>query len=202
MDYNLPGSSVHGIFQTRILVWVVISVSRGSFSTQGSNSYLLHWQADSLPLSHLGSAELMFLQTTRVLWRRKESQGSLHTTGYQSQLRKAKHWSSLHPTMLGYQVSFDAAVPQFGAWKTGDKLCPEPQKCLESKAHDLVTPWLTPLPSLTPSQSPHGEMGTHTPSSVALALLPTQTLVKRNRFLPISSDLAICSQGGMLKSLA
>ena len=30
MDSNLPGSSVHGIFQTRILEWVAISFSRGS----------------------------------------------------------------------------------------------------------------------------------------------------------------------------
>jgi len=30
MDYNLPGSLVHGIFQARILEWVAISFSRGS----------------------------------------------------------------------------------------------------------------------------------------------------------------------------
>ena len=30
MDYNLPGSSVHGILQARILEWVAISHSRGS----------------------------------------------------------------------------------------------------------------------------------------------------------------------------
>ena len=30
MDCTLPGSSVHGIFQTRILEWVAISFSRGS----------------------------------------------------------------------------------------------------------------------------------------------------------------------------
>ena len=30
MDYSPPGSSVHGIFQTRILEWVAISYSRGS----------------------------------------------------------------------------------------------------------------------------------------------------------------------------
>ena len=30
MDYSLPGSSVHGIFQIRILEWVSISFSRGS----------------------------------------------------------------------------------------------------------------------------------------------------------------------------
>ena len=30
MDCNLPGSSVHGIFQARVLEWVTISFSRGS----------------------------------------------------------------------------------------------------------------------------------------------------------------------------
>ena len=34
MDCNLPGSSVHGIFQTRILEWVAISFS---------NPFLCHW---------------------------------------------------------------------------------------------------------------------------------------------------------------
>ena len=39
MDCSQPGSSVHGLFQERILEWVAISFS----------------QMDSLPLSHLGS---------------------------------------------------------------------------------------------------------------------------------------------------
>ena len=30
VDYSLPGSSIHGIFQARILEWVAISFSRGS----------------------------------------------------------------------------------------------------------------------------------------------------------------------------
>ena len=30
MDHNLPGSSVHGILQARVLEWVAISFSRGS----------------------------------------------------------------------------------------------------------------------------------------------------------------------------
>ena len=30
MDCNLPGSSIHGIFQARVLEWVAISFSRGS----------------------------------------------------------------------------------------------------------------------------------------------------------------------------
>ena len=47
MDCNLPGPSVHGILQARILKCVAISISRGS--SQGSNPHLLHWW------SHLGS---------------------------------------------------------------------------------------------------------------------------------------------------
>ena len=48
----------HWISQARILEWVAISFSRGIFPTQGLNPCLLcllRWQADSLPLSYLGS---------------------------------------------------------------------------------------------------------------------------------------------------
>ena len=30
MDYSLPGSSIHGIFQARVLEWAAISFSKGS----------------------------------------------------------------------------------------------------------------------------------------------------------------------------
>ena len=54
MDHSPPGSSVHGISQAKILEWVAISFSRGpSWPRKILN--LLHWQADSLPLSHQGS---------------------------------------------------------------------------------------------------------------------------------------------------
>ena len=53
-DGSPPGSSVHGILQVRILEWVAISFS-GDLPDQGSNPCLLHWQADSLLLCHLGS---------------------------------------------------------------------------------------------------------------------------------------------------
>ena len=54
MDCSPPGSLVHGILQARVLELVAISSSGGIFLTQGSNSHLLHWQADSLQLDHLG----------------------------------------------------------------------------------------------------------------------------------------------------
>ena len=58
MDYSPPRSSVHGISQARILDCVAISSSRG-FSQSRTQTciswHLLHWQAGSLLLSHLGS---------------------------------------------------------------------------------------------------------------------------------------------------
>ena len=48
MDCSLPGSSVHVISQARILEWVAVSFSRGSSQSRD-------WQAEALPLSHLGS---------------------------------------------------------------------------------------------------------------------------------------------------
>ena len=58
MDCSLADSSVHGIILARILQWICHFLLQEIFPTQGLNSSLqclLHWQQDSLPLSHLGS---------------------------------------------------------------------------------------------------------------------------------------------------
>ena len=55
MDYSPPGSSVHGISQARILEWVAVSFSRGSSPDLEIKPLSPTMQADSLPLSHLGS---------------------------------------------------------------------------------------------------------------------------------------------------
>ena len=55
IHYSPPGSFVHRILQAKILEWIATSFSMGVFQTQGSNTCLLFWQADSLPLSHLQS---------------------------------------------------------------------------------------------------------------------------------------------------
>ena len=57
VDWSLPGSSVHGILQARILEWVVIPSSRGSprpGDGKPSLLSLLHWQVGSLPLASPG----------------------------------------------------------------------------------------------------------------------------------------------------
>ena len=64
LDCSLPGSSVHGILQERILEWVAIPSSRGIFLTQGLNPCLLcllHWQLGSLPLVPPGKPILSFI---------------------------------------------------------------------------------------------------------------------------------------------
>ena len=63
MDCSLPGSSVHGILQARILEWVAMPSSRGSSQprdgTQVSYIYL-HWQVGSLPLAPPGKPRYMY----------------------------------------------------------------------------------------------------------------------------------------------
>ena len=53
MDCSPPGSSVHGIFQARILEWVAIS---GDLPDPGIESGSPELASDSLPLSHQGSS--------------------------------------------------------------------------------------------------------------------------------------------------
>ena len=59
MDYSLPGFSVHGILQVRILEWVAISFPKGSSQPEYhivilsiGDTVVPVLQANSLPLSH------------------------------------------------------------------------------------------------------------------------------------------------------
>ena len=52
LDSSLPGSSVHGILQARILEWVAVSLLQNIFLIQELKLHLLSllsWEADSLP---------------------------------------------------------------------------------------------------------------------------------------------------------
>ena len=57
MDYSLPGSSVHGISQARILEWVAIALSRG-----------FYWPRDQTHISCIGREIFFFYH-----WATKES---------------------------------------------------------------------------------------------------------------------------------
>ena len=62
VDCSLPGSSVHGILQARILEWVAIHCLQGIFLTQGSNPSFLHLPALVVILNIL---QLVFLCSPR-----------------------------------------------------------------------------------------------------------------------------------------
>ena len=62
MECSLPGSSVHGIFPGKNTGLGCHFLFQRIFPTQGSNLHvlsLLHLQADSLPLSHLGNPKFI-----------------------------------------------------------------------------------------------------------------------------------------------
>ena len=58
MDCSLPGSSVHGILQARILEWVAIPISRRT-PNPGIEPGSPALQADSLPFEPLGKPPFM-----------------------------------------------------------------------------------------------------------------------------------------------
>ena len=60
MDCSLSVFSVHGILQARILKWVSFP-SPGDLPDPGTEPYLRHWQADSLPLGHQGNPSVICL---------------------------------------------------------------------------------------------------------------------------------------------
>ena len=71
IDCSLPGSSVHGILQARILEWVAIAFSREIYQTRGLNLGLLCGRQILSSLSHQGS-----------------SHGLTHTKGYCSAVKR------------------------------------------------------------------------------------------------------------------
>ena len=58
-DCSPPGSSIHGIFQARVLEWGAMPSFR-DLPDPGNPHLLhfLHWQVDSLPWHHLGKIEI------------------------------------------------------------------------------------------------------------------------------------------------
>ena len=76
MDCSTPGSSLHATSQARILEVSCHFLLQGIFPTQGFNLgllWLLHWQADSLSLSYLGSPSGLLLTICPFLLLEKET---------------------------------------------------------------------------------------------------------------------------------
>ena len=68
MDCSFPGSSVHGIFQARILEWVAISFSRGSSWPRRQTHASCIGKVASLSLSHLRSPMKRLMLDKKQYW--------------------------------------------------------------------------------------------------------------------------------------
>ena len=110
VDYSLPGSSVHGIFQAKVLEWDAIAFSDGPYSpwnslsqntgvgslsllqgifpTQGSNPGLLHCRQILYQLSHKG--------TPRKLEWKKKRKRKLEWVVYPfSRSSRSRNWTGV-----------------------------------------------------------------------------------------------------------
>ena len=68
MDCSLPGSSVHGILQARILEWVAIPFLRGSSQPRSRTQVYPHSKQILYCMSHKGgNTHLRILLLTRVV---------------------------------------------------------------------------------------------------------------------------------------
>ena len=99
MDCSLSGSSVHGILQARILEWVAIPSSRGSFQSTVELYLLclLHWQVGSLNHIHTHTQWFMLMASFHV---RKTGLFSFFTMlyGYTSYACRISYLTQLTPT--------------------------------------------------------------------------------------------------------
>ena len=68
MDCSLPGSSIHGIFQARILEWVAISFSRGSSQPRDQTQVSPHCRQTLYRLSHQRSHNIFTGSKHTTLW--------------------------------------------------------------------------------------------------------------------------------------
>ena len=95
MDYSLPGSSVHGVLEARILEWTAVPFSRGSSLLRDQRTSLTSpaWQAGSYHKHHLGSLLLLLSRFSRV-WLYNPIDGG--PPGFLSLgFSRQEHWSGL-----------------------------------------------------------------------------------------------------------
>ena len=96
IDCILPGSSVHGICQARILEWVAISFSRGSSQPRGQTQVSIISCASRQILYHGATKEAQMVKmvdyflcftTIENNFKRKENEGPNLVTGTRRSLR-------------------------------------------------------------------------------------------------------------------
>ena len=97
MDYKLPGSSIHGILQAKILVWVAICFSRGSswlrdwtqVSCVAGRFFTIQTTREALLLLLLLLSRFSHVQLCATPWT------AAHQASPSLGFSRQKHWSGL-----------------------------------------------------------------------------------------------------------
>ena len=142
MDCSLPGSSIHGILQARILEWVVISFSGGSFQPRDRTqvSHLAGRFFTSLAIrnpKNTGVGSLSLLQ--RIFPTQESKQGLLHCKWIASSLptELSEKPNQRHAAAKSLQLcptlcdpidgnSPGSPIPDMMELKSAPQRCPQP----------------------------------------------------------------------------
>ena len=107
MDCSLPGSSVHGIFQTRILEWVAISISMGSSRPRDrthiswiGRQIFYHWATKE---AH-ARAYLVFTKITMTIPRYQEKYFLLPLISIWKIKKLRREWNNYHSVTSSWKV--------------------------------------------------------------------------------------------------
>ena len=102
MDCSPPGSSVHGVFQARILEWAAIPFSRGS-SQPRDQTWVSTLQAFSLYyLSHQGIHNSFYLPSCIIVITMSSIHFGNHINIIQKQFPLGKPRGTVKPTIFTY----------------------------------------------------------------------------------------------------
>ena len=107
MSYSPPGSSVHGIFQTRILEWVAISISMGSSRPRDrthiswiGRQIFYHWATRK---AH-ARAYLVFTKITMTIPRYQEKYFLLQLISIWKIKKLRREWNKYHSVTSSWKV--------------------------------------------------------------------------------------------------
>ena len=136
MDCSLSGSSIHGIFQARVLEWIAIAFSRGS-----------SWPRNRTWVSHIAGRCF-------TVWATREM---VHHRGLECESRKSRDtWSYRQIWPWSTEWSRAKANRVLPRERTGHSKHPLP-KTQEKTLHMDITRWSTPKSDLLYSLQPRME---------------------------------------------
>ena len=126
MDCNLPGSSIHGIFQGRVLEWVAISFFRGSF-----------WPRDWTQVSHIAGRCIHALTSLQLCHKLKKKNTSPYSKASWQPLEEVE-WNNSPKELLPKNCYLSVGLLQDPRYKTNSAISSvQSLGCVQL----FVTPW-------------------------------------------------------------